>query len=231
MSTPPTSSLSRSVRLRRYCSLGAAVLAGAGSVTTADAAITFINLGNEVLFDTDPIGNAPVSRSFDLNGDGQLDIDFAHLSIGMNGAALVASAEGGQLGAVGQAFSGFFYPARLNAGANIGAAQAFITLSNNVGSLAAAGGYPNSQWTNDSTPAFLGISFQNNGQTVYGWVQIAVGPNTGPMPRALTLLNAAYESSGGPILAGAVPEPSTSVGLLALGAAGLAWHRRARARR
>lgn len=228
---PASASASRRHSLNQYLSLGACLLAGAGSATTADAAITFINLGSEVLFDTDPTGNAPAIRSFDLNGDGQFDIDFAHLSLATGAGAFVASADGGQLSAIAQTFSGFLYPARLNAGANIGAGQNFLALSPNPGSLAVGNGYPNSQWVSDPTPAFLGISFQHNGQQVFGWVQIAVAPSSGPTPRALTLINAAFEDSGGAITAGAIPEPSTSGGVLALGAAGLAWHRRARARR
>lgn len=232
MTTPLSLSRpSRPARLARYCSVGAAALASTAAITTADAAIAFINLGNEVLFDLDPSGNFPEFRIFDLNGDGQFDIVFSHLSVTAGTGAFVGSAEGGQLSAIAQTFDGFIYPARLNAGANIGPGAGFLTLTTASGSLAAGMGYPNSQWTNNASPAFLGISFQDNGQTVYGWVQISVGLNSGPMPRALTLINAAYETSGGAIQAGAIPEPTTSVGLLALGAAGLAWHRRARTRR
>lgn len=220
----------RSQRLQRYCALGVGVLACAGIATNADASITFINLGNEVLIDPDPVSNIPTTRVFDLNNDGQLDIQFAQLIVGANGGAFVQSPAGASLGVIGLAVSSFYYPGRLAAGALIGPGQPFIGLTGVVGSLAAGTGYPNSQWTGNTSPGFLGIQFQAGGTTLYGWVQIAVAANTGTAPRALTLINAAFETSGGPITAGAVPEPATTVGLLALGAAGLAAHRRRRSR-
>jgi hypothetical protein len=68
-----------------------------------------------------------------------------------------------------------------------------------------------------------------------GWIQVEVGPASNSNPSVfLTVIDYAYNSSGGPINAGdtgAVPEPGTmALALMAAGAAGLASIRRARAK-
>lgn len=77
------------------------------------------------------------------------------------------------------------------------------------------------------TTAFLGFRFTSNNPAgtvaLYGWAQFAVVDGSPG-----TLIDFAYESSGGPIAAGAVPEPSGLV-LLAMGSMGLAHLRRCRA--
>jgi hypothetical protein len=74
----------------------------------------------------------------------------------------------------------------------------------------------------------LGFRFTSNNLggpagTLYGWARLSVG-TTGDG----NVVDWAYEDTGAPIAAGAVPEPS-SLGLLAAGAAGLAQWRRRRA--
>ena len=77
---------------------------------------------------------------------------------------------------------------------------------------------------------YLGFEFtdpNNAAQTDFGWVRIGENAHQ----TALTIFSAAYDNTGAPILAGAVPE-STSVGLLAAGACGLGlWRRQAAQRR
>ena len=72
----------------------------------------------------------------------------------------------------------------------------------------------------------FGVQFTNEalGRTNYGWVAITFGPNAAT--RSIT--GWAYESSGGPMMAGVVPEPGTYAlmlaGLAAVG--GMAARRR-----
>jgi hypothetical protein len=72
---------------------------------------------------------------------------------------------------------------------------------------------------------FLGVSFQLDGQTHYGWIELAINPST----LTGTLIEGAYESDPNtPIITPqAIPEPSSlGLGLLALGAVGVgALHR------
>ncbi len=81
---------------------------------------------------------------------------------------------------------------------------------------------------------FLGLQIVVNGQTDFGWAEVRL--NNGGTPSSFaataaddlgqfTLLGFAFDDSGQPIPAGAIPEPS-SVALLALGAAGVVALRR-----
>lgn len=226
-------------RIQRY--RAAACLSGvlfAGISTSADASIVFINFSNQLLADSNVNDTAYERFAFDLNGDGTADFAFDHQLLGnTDGAARLVNPNSNSplqvVGFRGGNLSFYKYPLRLAAGANIGPTQAFVTLAGTgfgaFGSLALGNGYPNSQWTNDSTPGFLGFQFTAGGSSYYGWIQISIAPNNVQNGRAITLISAAYDDTGIPIVAGAVPEPTTSVGLLALGAAGLLAHRRRRA--
>lgn len=72
---------------------------------------------------------------------------------------------------------------------------------------------------------YVGFRFRNEGtaSTNFGWARFTLGASNGAQPR--TLVDYAYEDSGGAIGAGVVPEP-TSLGLLAVGAAGLLRRRK-----
>ena len=224
----------RESRLARYCAVGAGAAVCAGAVTTADASIVFINYGGQVLTDAVPGNGDFGDTSFDLNNDGAFD--FA-LGIGngesFGGAAAILAPFGGSLGVAGLTNNGYYYGSKLALGANIGPGTGFLNLSptRETASLAFADGYPSSQWL-DSSPGYLGIRFTINGQSIYGWVRISVAPNVEPGARNITIYDAAYETDGTAIDAGAVPEPSTtSLGLLALGMAGLIAHRRRTAKK
>lgn len=81
---------------------------------------------------------------------------------------------------------------------------------------------------NTVTPdGYVGVQFDFNGTNVFGWIGVSIDGGVSDGNAAITVNGFAFESSGGPIEAGAgiVPEPS-AVGLLALGAAGLAARRR-----
>lgn len=73
----------------------------------------------------------------------------------------------------------------------------------------------------------VGIRFVNGANTYFGWVRFSLAATTGGQPRAV--VDYAYEDSGGAILAGAVPEPSTFalLGVMAAGAIGVRqWRKR-----
>lgn len=75
------------------------------------------------------------------------------------------------------------------------------------------------------TTGLLGLRFRNEGSgnaTQFGWVRVSQPGTTGGLA---TVVDWAYETDGGPIPAGAIPEPA-SLGLLALGALGLAARRK-----
>lgn len=76
-------------------------------------------------------------------------------------------------------------------------------------------GVPLSTWT-PGTIGYAGFRFDNAGTTNYGWLKIRIEPGLDNF----TVLQSAYEDSGGLITAGSIPEPSTAI-LLGLGLVGL----------
>jgi hypothetical protein len=81
-----------------------------------------------------------------------------------------------------------------------------------------------------NSTGIIGVRFMNNAntQTNYGWIRVTSGSANG-MPASI--VDWAFEDSGGGILAGAVPEPSSiALGCLAAGALGVSmWRKRKRA--
>jgi MYXO-CTERM domain-containing protein len=97
---------------------------------------------------------------------------------------------------------------------------------------ALAGNYSNSQWGDRGT-GFVGFRFNSGAGIQYGWARVRM---VGDPEHAFTVLDYAYADPGEPIRAGQTSSAgdmvdtvtdSGSVGLLALGAAGLlAWRKR-----
>lgn len=220
-----------------YCVAGAGAAAVMGAVTTADAAVVFTNYNNQTFTDTNPADTSFTLFNFDIDGNGTTDIRIGQrngLAAGTGGGAIVLSPTGGTLGVVGNSFSGYNYAARLGAGANIGPTVAFLTLSGSGfaarASLASNNGFTNSQWAAPSpSTGYLGIRFTGVNGTEFAYLHLSIAGNTATVPRQITLLDGAYESTANTaILAGAgapVPEPS-SMALVALGGVGLAAYRR-----
>ena len=245
--SPESTSTAYDGRLARYCVAGAAgVAAFAGTVTTADAAVTFVNFNSQVITDT-TLGDSTFTLfNIDLDGNGTVDFRLGQRSGDSNGGGVVIVAPtGGTLGVVGISSAGYNYGAKLAKGATIGATAAFLTLSGSGfsarASLASGAGFTNSKWATPS-PAngYLGIRFTGVNGTEYGYLHLSIASNTNPGARVITLIDAAYDTTANAaILAGAgepaagVPEPSTvtALGLAALGAAGLAANRRRKAAR
>jgi len=87
------------------------------------------------------------------------------------------------------------------------------------------GGVPSAGWNAGAT-GYAGFSFDNGGVTNYGWLQIRLGASLDDF----TVLQWAYDDSGGSIPVGSIPEPSTAL-LVGLGLAAVAGWRRRRAGR
>ncbi|MBL9030084.1 MAG: PEP-CTERM sorting domain-containing protein [Phycisphaerae bacterium] len=109
--------------------------------------------------------------------------------------------------------------ANLVPGTLIGAASTYGS-----GTASTAGALPHVLNSSDN---IVGFRFQHEGNsnaTHYGWMRISLSGTFSAQPRAV--VEYAYEDQAGvPIEAGAVPAPA-SLGLLALGAVGLAGRRR-----
>lgn len=116
-------------------------------------------------------------------------------------------------------------PAALAAGTIIGPASTYSTtydadLSNQG---TGAGNFTADNVTGN--PQYVGVKFQlaSAGPTYYGWIGVDITNST---DRTGLVTGYAYENTGGPIAAGAVPEPA-GLALLALGAPFLLRRRRA----
>jgi len=82
---------------------------------------------------------------------------------------------------------------------------------------------------NASSGGFAGVKINNNGTDIFAWLRFTVQNNASGYPINVTLVDWAYEDSGAPIIAGATTSPVPlpgSLGLLAMGASGLAAFRR-----
>jgi hypothetical protein len=180
--------------------------------------------------------------SIDLNHDGVSDFSF-YLNTEFVGRSTSANLRVTPLGGgavVGKSPSN--YASALLRGANIGPSAHFlngarIEYSKRYGS---GSHYLKGKWGGDQPNRFLGVKFLISGTTHYGWVRLTVGtkPN-GPGPFSATITEYGYETIAnkrlGAGLAGAEstdaqatadrPGPP-SLGMLALGADGLALWRR-----
>jgi hypothetical protein len=228
-----TDSKTREKRLASYCVAGAGAAVLAGTVTTTDASIVYVNYGNQVFNDTTPGDGFFALIPFDIDSNGTPDFQLGiGQGEGFGSAAAIFGPAVGTVGIVGFSSSGFSYASRLgNTASNydVGPTSPFLTFANGAGraSMAFGPGYTLSEW---DTPAeatgILGVRFTIGAQTVYGWIRMNVSAN-GAAGRTITIIDGAWQTDGTAIHVGAVPEPSTTaLGVLALGAIGLVAHRR-----
>jgi hypothetical protein len=211
-------------KLTTYVVAGGAVLAAAEG---AQAAPIYSGLMNIPIGPTDVIG-------LNLDGDGANDFSFINAFVSDSGTPADPLDDIYQLdlntgtnSAVTTFIGDPFFITVLSAlgpGVQLPGSESFSS-----GTFKMAGA-PFSQW--GGVHGYAGLAFDISGQTHYGWARLSVGTN--PLLSA-TLHDWAYEEfPNTPIATGeggiAVPEPG-ALGLLALGAAGLAAYRRRGGRR
>ncbi|HMP69303.1 MAG TPA: PEP-CTERM sorting domain-containing protein [Pirellulaceae bacterium] len=199
-----------SVSAKQWGTYAVAGVAAAGvSAATAEADITHVVV-NQASVPGDDF-------YFALSGGESLN--FWHPSLGPGaGAVLLGVFNGALTGSVVGFTAGFNYASNLAVGVNI-STQNFLPA---FATLAYGNGYANSQFLNAGDGY---LAFRFNGGTQYGWARVNM---SGVQPgNNYTIVEYAYGSVGTSVAVGQIPEPS-SLGLLALGAVGLAAFRRRR---
>ncbi len=174
------------------------------------------------------------SKAFQLDMPGN-SINFAHLI--RTGTSTVGTARFAARGGVSAAFRGFpsygggyGYVSKLNFGQKISAGPFW----DKFGTMVFSGGREafNAQWLDGGT-GFVGFTFNSGAGAQYGWARVTFDDAEVP-PNGLrynfTLNDYAFGSVGDQVKAGQVPDSGSSLGLLALGAAGILACRRFRAK-
>jgi len=206
------SSSDRSVAdvVKRRAAYSLAAVAAAGS---AEAAVIYSGTQNISIAQSN-------SLNLDIDGDTQGDVLLKNYVFG----------GGNYQGASVNFFPGkmvtfnpglFNYVTSLNAGFTVDTAA----LGTFVGSMAYGAANPNAQF-NSASGKFIGLQFPSGSNNYNAWVRVDVNNSGG----SFNVVDWAYENVPGvSIVTGVVPEPVSSLGLLAAGAAGVAVLRRRRA--
>lgn len=186
------------------------------------------------------------SVALDLNGDTTTDVTIFNLystSFYGTGSAGRAGASGSVLGYYGGYFStgkSYLYAKKFSNFSSITPSfsgpgnPGYYTSGINSGTqhyMRDGNGFPLSGWGGSyNGPGLLGVRFDIGGNSHMGFVEISVDSsnNTNGAPGNIpTIISFGYETQPNTALSNPVPEP-TSLGLLAMGAAGLATLRRRR---
>lgn len=204
-------------RWAAYATAGAATaIAG---VNTAEADIHYSGTLNVPV----PFGESS-THSFNLDNGAVLR--FINISTSSHGVALFRL-QGASVSNMfaGSAVGAFRYPSNLASGANIAASPFAAFNGAFFATLAYGNGYAHSKFLDPGT-GFIGFRFNGGSGIEYGWARVTMD---GAPENGFTIVDYAWGDTGTPITAGQVPEPA-SLGLLAVGAAGLLVWRKRRAK-
>ena len=204
---------------------GAAALAGA---TQAYSAVVVVNPPANITGHDPATGSSTPTRVFiDLDGNGTNDLEIAYRSFA-SGTYLIQqsfvfaltgqTAAAGPIGPYAQ-----YYAYKLGSGATIPGTSQFAQSATYLTQVATNVNGTEYGFWHLGDRGFLGFSFKNAGGTLdYGYLEMETDPYvSAASPGGIKFFSIAYDNSGAPISAGAVPEPST-LAALAFGAAGLA---------
>jgi hypothetical protein len=214
-------SLSNS-RWAAYATAGAATAIAGAQMETAEAAIHYSGPINAVVAGTPSQYDL---QYFALTPGKQFGLIHVETSSGSAGIArFIIGGHGSFVSAGFRGFvaGGFPYVSKLASGNNFAGGAFVMSAAHYFGTMAFRGGYGNDQWLAAGT-GFIGFEFNIGGGLQYGWARVKMD---GSPQNTMTLIDYAWGDVGTAINAGQIPEPG-SLGLLALGGAGLlAWRKR-----
>ena len=176
-----------SKRLLQYGALSAAAL----GVAEANGQVQYVDI------DPDQVINVGEDFEIDFTEDGTVNVIPSNPSGLANGnAAIVFPSSGGAF--VGITAGSFEYPALLAEGAVIDGAANFTTpgVRGDLNYYGCA--YSNSQWCDEVTDGYLGVSFQFSGNTHYAWVRMDTDVNGS---NVMTIKDFAYDATPGAAIA------------------------------
>lgn len=228
-----------SISLKYATAIGASLAAS----FEADAAVVYSGIQNIRLLNTNTSNS--VGTALNVDGIGPVDITLSAFqtitSTSINsttsyptygvGVRVTASLPGGRLapgmngGLANLAFGTSISPTLFGINSPVQANPAFLEYASYGANINSGGEF------DPTIPGFIGLQFESNGNTHYGWVRLRIDDLDliqlgGANIADATVIDWAYEDTpGAAISAGAVPEPS-ALALLALGATGLASVRR-----
>ena len=199
-------------RLAAYATLAGVALAG-GAIKNAEAVIIYSGVQNINV----PQTLDGVYINFVTGATSFANFAGADFNPYFNNAVLAFFGTGGTNGTLSSGTASPSNTIRLNMGDVISAGGAYTT-GQSVGSAFTSGGQ-----------GYVGVRFFNEalGITNFGWVLMSTTNNSTAFPA--TVVSWAYETSGGSITAGAIPEPTTTalLGVMAAGALGVRqWRKR-----
>lgn len=218
MNEPSTRRSNCKIDAKRWAAYAAA---GALATQAAEATIVHVNV-NQTLDASGGPGTNFSSLAFAVGSASSAQIAFGHLANTSVGAAFFG------VGGSNAMFAGFMagpYPYAFNlaSGQLVSTAGGFLTGS---GTMAFVSGFGNSQFLSAGI-GFLGFKFDSAMGTQYGWARVDM---SGLPVNSIEILDYAFTTDGEALRVGQtaiqIPEPG-SLGLLAIGGAGLlAWRRR-----
>ena len=169
--------------------------------------------------------NTPIPFVLDVDGDGTDDFDINVFFSGTATLILSMNAEAASNAIVATSTAPFAYASKLATTNSVTASQTFGSIARLA--KVTSGGTTFGNFAN-VTNAFVGLRFKISGITHFGFARFDVSTSPGTPPTITgTLTGFGYETKAGVSAhVEPVPEPGT-LGLLALGAVGLAaWRRR-----